>query len=85
MINIAARATNEILLPNRQTTREIVIATFKKQMNALKKRLNVSLPFDAKLLKMLSDGQSNKVKGSISLTQDVWTASNGDSYLTVTL
>jgi hypothetical protein len=42
MINVAARATNGVIIPDRKVTREEIIDMFKKQMTALKERLNVS-------------------------------------------
>jgi hypothetical protein len=42
MINIAARATNGVIIPDRKVTREEIIEMFKKQMTALKERLHVS-------------------------------------------
>ncbi|KAF8164679.1 hypothetical protein BJ912DRAFT_863619 [Pholiota molesta] len=41
MIQIAARATRSVHVPNRYQTRAAIINTFKKQMKALKDRLNV--------------------------------------------
>ena len=42
MIQIAARATREVKIPNRQQTRAEIILLFKDQMLKLKERLNVS-------------------------------------------
>jgi hypothetical protein len=41
MINIAARATNGITIPNRKATRREILDMFKNQMTHLKERLNV--------------------------------------------
>ena len=41
MINIAARATNGVKIPNRRQTRQAVIVTFGRQLTALRDRLNV--------------------------------------------
>jgi len=45
MVDIAARATRGVKYPTRKQTRQAIIATFKKQMNALKNRLNVRYGF----------------------------------------
>lgn len=41
MINIAARATNGVKIPDRRQTRQAIIDTFKRQLAALCDRLNV--------------------------------------------
>ena len=41
MINIAARATNGVKIPDRRQTRQAIIDTFKRQLVALRDRLNV--------------------------------------------
>lgn len=41
MIHIAARATNGVKIPNRRQTREAIIDTFKRQLTALREKLNV--------------------------------------------
>ncbi|KAF8803118.1 hypothetical protein BYT27DRAFT_7305410, partial [Phlegmacium glaucopus] len=41
MIQIAARATKQVQIPNRKQTREAIIAKFKEQMKALRDRFNV--------------------------------------------
>jgi len=41
MIEVAARATNEVNIPNRKATREEILDMFKNQMSRLKERLNV--------------------------------------------
>ena len=41
MIQIAARATHEVKIPNRHQTRAEIISLFKVQINGLKLRLNV--------------------------------------------
>lgn len=41
MINIAARATRGIKLPDRKQTREAIVKEFKNQMKRLKDRLSV--------------------------------------------
>ncbi|KAG2113946.1 uncharacterized protein F5147DRAFT_744119 [Suillus discolor] len=46
MIDVAARATNGVILPNRNATRREIMDLFKKQMSKLKERLNVSFAFD---------------------------------------
>jgi len=43
MIDIAARATNGVTIPNRKVTREEIMNMFKNQLTRLKERLNVSL------------------------------------------
>ncbi|KAG1823906.1 uncharacterized protein BJ212DRAFT_1261854, partial [Suillus subaureus] len=45
MINIAAHATNGMVLPNRNTTHHNIMDLFKTQMMKLKDRLNVSFCF----------------------------------------
>ncbi|KAF8809281.1 hypothetical protein BYT27DRAFT_7187967, partial [Phlegmacium glaucopus] len=54
MIQIAARATKQVQIPNRKQTREAIVAKFKEQMRALRDRFNsksvsgeVSLTCDA--------------------------------------
>jgi hypothetical protein len=42
MIQIAARATNGVTIPNRKATREEIMTMFKNQLTHLKERLNVS-------------------------------------------
>lgn len=42
MIKIAARAVNGVRIPSRKVTRKYIISLFKKQMSALRARLNVS-------------------------------------------
>lgn len=42
MVNIAARAVRGVKFPSRKQTRRAIIDQFKKQMKALKDRLNVS-------------------------------------------
>lgn len=41
MINVAARATHGVKLPNRKATRAEIIDMFKAQLTHLKERLNV--------------------------------------------
>ena len=43
MISVASCATKGAKIPNRKQSRDEIISTFKKQMTALKDRLNVSL------------------------------------------
>lgn len=45
MINIASRATNGVVLPNRNATRRDIMDLFKTQLTKLKGRLNVSFRF----------------------------------------
>ena len=84
MINIAARATNGIKIPDHRHTRQAIINKFKQQLAALRDRLNVreilqhSYFFSNILLK------SNRVTGNVSLTCDAWQASNSNGYLAVT-
>jgi hypothetical protein len=89
MIHIAARATNGVKIPDRRQTRQSIISTFKKQMVALRDKLNVCLSSAVlrllpltRLFKILS--QSDGVKGKVSLTCDAWQASNSDGYFAVT-
>ncbi|KAH7924808.1 hypothetical protein BV22DRAFT_1012537, partial [Leucogyrophana mollusca] len=41
MIDIASRATNGVIVPNRNATRREIMDMFKRQMTKLKERLNV--------------------------------------------
>jgi len=41
MISVASRATKGAKIPNRKQTRDEIISIFKKQMTALRDRLNV--------------------------------------------
>lgn len=50
MISIAARATRGIKIPDRKQTQKEIIAIFKKQMTALKERLNVYWNYFVSLL-----------------------------------
>ena len=43
MIDIAARATNGVTIPNRKATREEIMNMFRNQLTRLKEWLNVSL------------------------------------------
>jgi len=43
MIEVAARATRGVKIPGRKQTRQAIINMFKKQMQALRDRLNVCL------------------------------------------
>ncbi|KAG6892438.1 hypothetical protein C0992_000495 [Termitomyces sp. T32_za158] len=43
MIDVASRAKNGVTIPNRHQTREEIMNSFKKQMNHLRTRLNVSI------------------------------------------
>jgi hypothetical protein len=43
MIEVAARATRGVKIPGRKQTRQSIINMFKKQMQALRDRLNVCL------------------------------------------
>lgn len=43
MINVAARATSGVKIPNRKATRNEVVDLFKRQMTSLKAHLNVRL------------------------------------------
>jgi hypothetical protein len=54
MIDIAARATNGVIVPNRKTTRREIMNLFKKNLSNLRERLNVS---DASWNGFLSDHQ----------------------------
>jgi hypothetical protein len=45
MVDTAAHATRGVKYPTRKQTRQAIITTFKKQMNALKDRLNVRYDF----------------------------------------
>ena len=72
MINIAARATNGIKIPDCRHTQQAIINKFKQQLAALRDRLNVqeilqhSYFFSNILLK------SDRVMGKVSLTCDAW-------------
>ncbi|KAJ7808037.1 hypothetical protein B0H14DRAFT_2380921, partial [Mycena olivaceomarginata] len=44
MIDIAGRATNGVKIPGRKATRQEIIDLFKKQMENLRVRINVSIP-----------------------------------------
>lgn len=41
MIDIAARATDGVRVPNRKQTRRAIIETFKRNLTKLRERLNV--------------------------------------------
>jgi hypothetical protein len=43
MIDIAARATNGVTIPNQKATWQEIMQMFKSQLTHLKERLNVSL------------------------------------------
>ncbi|KZP20667.1 hypothetical protein FIBSPDRAFT_742018, partial [Athelia psychrophila] len=43
MIDVAARAVNGVIIPNRKATREEIIDLFKRQLTKLKERLTVCL------------------------------------------
>ena len=84
MIHLAARATNGVKIPDRRQTREAIISTFKRQLTALRDRLNVCEMPALSPLSFWPVLQSEKVKGKVSLTCDAWQASNCDGYLAVT-
>lgn len=46
MIEIAGAATTKILIPNRDQTRDLIVAKFKEQMQALRDRFNVRSHID---------------------------------------
>jgi len=83
MIAVAAKATRGVKIPSSKQTRSTIIAEFKKQMQALRVRLNVSisLAYQTPLICLL---QSKVVTGEISLTCDAWQASNANGYFAVT-
>jgi hypothetical protein len=82
MINIAARATNGVTIPNRKVTRDGIMDMFKAQMTHLKTRLSVRI-FAISTSSTKTMIQSDAVTGEISLTCDVWQASNTDGYFAV--
>ncbi|KAF9240078.1 hypothetical protein BU15DRAFT_34297, partial [Melanogaster broomeanus] len=43
MVDVASRATNGVIVPNRHATRREIMDLFKKQMTHLRERLNVCL------------------------------------------
>ena len=45
MINIAARATNGVKIPNRKDARKQIIELFKRNLSSLRERLTVRLDF----------------------------------------
>ena len=82
MIDLAARTTRGVTLLSRKETRQYIIRLFKKQMNALKERLNVGSAHML-CLSLLIILQSTIVTGDVSLTCDAWQASNTDGYFAV--
>ncbi|KAF7344634.1 putative AC transposase [Mycena venus] len=83
MMDIAARATEGVNLPNSAQTRDAIIKLFHDQMNKLKIRLHVCILL-YKLFCSLSTSQSDAVTGMIHITCDAWQASNTDGYYAVT-
>jgi hypothetical protein len=84
MIDIAARATEGVNLPNREQTREAIIKLFHDQMNQLKIRLHVRILRYYTVFCSHSTSQSDAVTGMIHITCDAWQASNTDGYYAVT-
>lgn len=84
MIDIAARATDGVKIPNRKQTRREIINLFKKNMTRLRDKLNVSIVDIRQHLHCLMRPQSDRVKGLVNLTCDAWQASNTDGYFAVT-
>ena len=52
MIDIAARATKGVKIPNRKQTRDEIINTFKRNLSKLRDRLNVSAPHLPRVLRV---------------------------------
>ncbi|KAJ7624218.1 hypothetical protein DFH06DRAFT_1008412, partial [Mycena polygramma] len=72
MIDIAARATEGVTLPNRAQTREGIINLFHEQMNQLKIRLHVRLCCRFSRCNSPRFVQSDAVTGLIHITCDAW-------------
>ncbi|KAJ7804259.1 hypothetical protein B0H14DRAFT_2383867, partial [Mycena olivaceomarginata] len=85
MIDIAARATNGVIIPGMRSTREEIMKLFHEQMDKLRTRLHVSSTSF-----YLCSGprqiilQSDAVTGKIHVTCDAWQAGNTDGYFVVT-
>jgi hypothetical protein len=85
MIDIAARATNGVIIPGMHSTREEIMKLFHEQMDKLRTRLHVSSTSF-----YLCSGprqiilQSDAVTGKIHVTCDAWQAGNTDGYFVVT-
>jgi hypothetical protein len=85
MIDIAARATNGVKIPGRNSTRDEIIKLFHDQMNKLRIRLHVSLFISNGLCIYLTVlPQSDAVSGKIHVTCDAWQAGNTEGYFVVT-
>jgi hypothetical protein len=72
MIAIAARASRGAAVPNRKQTRAHIIASFKKQMKALRARLNVFLNIYLSIIQVVLNAVHSRVLTypvkSVSLT-----------------
>jgi hypothetical protein len=82
MIDIASRAKDGVRIPGRKSTREEIIDLFKRRMEQLKAKLNVRAFYNHHPCKFM-ELQGPTVAGEIQLTDDAWTASNGDGYFGV--
>jgi hypothetical protein len=83
MIDIAARASKGVTIPNRKATRDELINMFKTQMTS-RIALRCVIYAVCALDLLISAIQSDAVTGEISLTCDAWQASNTDGYFAVT-
>ena len=85
MIDIAARSTQGVKIPNREQTRQEIINTFNRNLTKLRERLNVrhNRSFNLNICS-LHIPQSDAVAGRVNLTCDAWQATNTDSYFAVT-
>ena len=84
MIDFAPLANCGVKLPSLKQTCGHIIKTFKQQMFMLKDQLNVSVFFLSLIPVLTMSYQCPSVTGKVSLTCDVWQASNTDGYFAVT-
>ena len=84
MIDIAARATNGVTIPNYKQTQQAIIDLFKKNLTNLWKCLNVCHTPCLVVSSSLHWFQSKAASGHVNLTCDTWQASNADGYFTMT-
>lgn len=84
VVDIAARATNDVILPNRRQTWHAIIDLFKQNLTNLCKRLLVCVFTFIQVLWSHCMFQSEAVKGRVNVTCDGWLASNTNGYFAVT-